>query len=237
MKINIPQPCSENWTEMSSSTSGRFCTSCQKEVIDFTLHVDNEIVASLNQLNGKICGRFTNDQLDRTLLKNKSTSVNFTSFLSILGSIFLFHSPPTKAAIKPSQLIQILPSSNDNLKKITPKVADSLKHIRGKVIDSDNYNNNISGVAVLIKGTNIETHTDENGEFTLVIPDTISLNAIILFKYIGFAQKELPLKAFTTDMEVVEMRPTTLAMGEVVVTPIVKKATFWGKIKRAFGVN
>lgn len=64
--INIPQPCSENWDNMATAHTGRFCTACQKEVIDFTTLSDAE-VRKLIKNNPGGCGMFLNSQLNRDL--------------------------------------------------------------------------------------------------------------------------------------------------------------------------
>lgn len=65
--ISIPEPCHENWNDMTINEKGRFCSSCSKVVVDFT----NRSKASILQeyLNSdpegeKICGVFKNSQLD-----------------------------------------------------------------------------------------------------------------------------------------------------------------------------
>ncbi|SHM80402.1 hypothetical protein [Flavobacterium chilense] len=64
-KITIPEPCHENWDEMTPKENGRFCMSCSKTVIDFTSMMPEEIQHFFiqNQRN-KICGRFKKSQLD-----------------------------------------------------------------------------------------------------------------------------------------------------------------------------
>lgn len=64
--ISIPEPCHENWNDMTITEKGRFCSSCSKVVIDFT----NRSKASILQeyLNAdpngaKLCGVFKNSQL------------------------------------------------------------------------------------------------------------------------------------------------------------------------------
>jgi hypothetical protein len=64
-KITIPEPCHENWDEMTPNENGRFCMSCSKTVIDFTTMLPQEIQHFFIQnQNKKICGRFKKSQLD-----------------------------------------------------------------------------------------------------------------------------------------------------------------------------
>lgn len=64
MNLHIKKPCSENWEAMTPTEQGRFCTSCQKEVIDFTTFSLAEIKLFLEQ-NPKedLCGNFYEDQI------------------------------------------------------------------------------------------------------------------------------------------------------------------------------
>ncbi|MNK25529.1 TonB-dependent Receptor Plug Domain protein [compost metagenome] len=66
MKITIPQPCHENWNQMTPDEKGRFCEVCSKSVRDFTRLSDLEIIESVSE-NTNICGNFRVDQLDRNL--------------------------------------------------------------------------------------------------------------------------------------------------------------------------
>jgi hypothetical protein len=64
-KITIPEPCHENWDEMTPNENGRFCMSCSKTVVDFTSMLPEEIQHFFIQnKNEKICGRFRKSQLD-----------------------------------------------------------------------------------------------------------------------------------------------------------------------------
>lgn len=69
-KITIPEPCNENWDEMTPKNNGRFCFSCTKTVVDFTTMLPDEVqhffVANQNK---NVCGRFKNSQLDTTTIQ------------------------------------------------------------------------------------------------------------------------------------------------------------------------
>lgn len=62
--IHIPKPCNENWEIMSPQGKGRFCSVCNKCVIDFTQKQPEEIKQFfVERKDENICGRFYNHQL------------------------------------------------------------------------------------------------------------------------------------------------------------------------------
>ena len=68
IQLHIPEPCHENWGRMTSAEKGRFCSSCQKQVVDFTGMNDAQLVAFFKRRStGSVCGRFMQDQLDRSI--------------------------------------------------------------------------------------------------------------------------------------------------------------------------
>lgn len=76
--IHIPNPCSEKWETMSPQEKGRFCSVCNKCVIDFTQKQPNEIRQMIDEKKDEeICGRFYNHQLNTD---NKSEKVRTQFF-------------------------------------------------------------------------------------------------------------------------------------------------------------
>lgn len=73
-KISIPEPCHENWKEMTSVEKGRFCKSCAKTVIDFTKKSPEQIQEYLQQNQGKrVCGHFYKKQLNSIVVELPNT--------------------------------------------------------------------------------------------------------------------------------------------------------------------
>lgn len=76
-QISIPEPCDQKWEDMTPQAKGRFCGQCTKTIVDFSQKTDREIAAEFKASEGQLCGRFSNDQLNRdiilaTALKNNS---------------------------------------------------------------------------------------------------------------------------------------------------------------------
>src|SRR5512138_1321991 len=67
-QLQIPTPCHEDWDHMSPAEKGRFCSSCQKQVVDFSNMSDREIAMFFKKPStGSVCGRFMEDQLNRDI--------------------------------------------------------------------------------------------------------------------------------------------------------------------------
>jgi type IX secretion system substrate protein len=68
IQLQIPKPCHEDWDNMTPVEKGRFCSSCQKQVVDFSRMSDREVAMFFKKPSaGSVCGRFMTDQLDRDL--------------------------------------------------------------------------------------------------------------------------------------------------------------------------
>ena len=78
---------------------------------------------------------------------------------------------------------------------------------------TDETGNPISNASVLIKGTNTGTSTDNNGAFTINVPD--SRNTLV-FSAVGYSEKELAVTQSGTVL--ITLASTTAAMDEIIVT-------------------
>ncbi|WP_290840557.1 carboxypeptidase-like regulatory domain-containing protein [Flavobacterium sp.] len=83
--ISIPKPCHEDWNAMTAVDKGRFCSSCQKKVHDFTQAPDTAILEIIRK-SQDVCGRFHISQLDRKLVEPSQKSSVWTAAASgVLG--------------------------------------------------------------------------------------------------------------------------------------------------------
>lgn len=65
MKVQIANPCSEDWNKMKIGLISRHCEKCEKAVMDFTKMDRSEIIVYLlENPNGSVCGRMNREQFD-----------------------------------------------------------------------------------------------------------------------------------------------------------------------------
>ncbi|MDR3023917.1 hypothetical protein [Chryseobacterium sp.] len=146
-KIRIPTPCPENWENMQDFPSGKFCEKCSKCVIDFTEKTDAQINEILQTANGQeICGR----------ISKRSLALAATGIILITNLTF------------------VRAQTHNNLGIATEQKATAITKVSGKLIFK-RTNKEISNAEVffICKSRNIKTITDENGNFTLEIPNKL----------------------------------------------------------------
>jgi hypothetical protein len=88
--FKIPEPCNEDWNQMTPSAKGRFCSSCEKTVIDFTEMSSFEISNYLKEnIHNGVCGHINKSQLDRVVLKVPVSTIHQLRFSSRFFAIAL----------------------------------------------------------------------------------------------------------------------------------------------------
>jgi hypothetical protein len=68
--------CNQNWNAMKSTTNGRYCDICRKEVFDFT----NKTISEVNKLEKNVCGLFLPDQVEEGLTPIKLNFISKTRY-------------------------------------------------------------------------------------------------------------------------------------------------------------
>lgn len=63
-QLQITQPCREDWNDMSPKQQGRHCEACDTVVVDFKGKSREEIADYFENAEGRVCGRFSTEQLD-----------------------------------------------------------------------------------------------------------------------------------------------------------------------------
>ena len=90
IQLSVPTPCHEDWDKMNPVEKGRFCDSCQKKVIDFSNMSDREIATFFKKPSSdSVCGRFMQDQLERSIEIPKKRIPWLKYFFQITIPLFL----------------------------------------------------------------------------------------------------------------------------------------------------
>ncbi len=238
IQISIPQPCNENWNAMTPVDKGRFCASCQKNVVDFTRSSDREVLAFLKQ-NDNVCGRFFPNQLERELhIPEKKgpvwTAAAVVAGMLSLGTTEVYAQTPPPTEQRTSQSIQ-----NTGKPLPSPKVTGNVKDMTGLPVP---------GAVVENEGNGAKTISDDNGDYSI----TAAPGDTIIFSMPFFSTQRHVVHSESTTINVILEEPVVL-LGDVAVTAyrtttrrksdttgtttiqVEKNHTFFGRIFHSIG--
>ena len=217
--VHIAQLCPQSWAAMTPEVPGCHCAACQKTVVDFTQKTDAEILAVLKQAAGGTCGRFRAEQLARPLLPLAAQGPSrWRAWLAAAVAVWGLREGAGAPVQAQAPVEQGAGSTEQKVsKQVVTAVTPVAVAIRGVVLDSTTRQA-LPGVTVLLKGTNIGTSTNANGEFTLDIPFT-SQQAQMLFSYVGYepATQAVATRTSIIPITIVLHPAITLGLSEVVV--------------------
>lgn len=182
MPLHIPTHCHENWDAMSPTEQGRFCQSCQKEVVDFTSLSLPAIKLYIEQHTDEWCGNFEETQLEAfnahyqalptpSRMRQWATAAVLTAVVT-LPSFGQDTLPPS--AIAPVRVHTPLSSNYVpyNKANVVEKVT-----LSGRIWDP--VQKQVVVTAILsVTGTEIIGATDAQGYFSLQVP--VSEKALVL---------------------------------------------------------
>ncbi len=223
MQIQIPKPCHESWDAMADGDKGRFCSSCQKTVIDFTQLSDKQIAAKI-QSEQNICGRFNQSQIGRELIEPKQKSAFWTA--AVTGVLSLLHCGNDLQAQTKSTTIQ----TDD--KKTQAKIGEIAalpieKTITGTVTDAKD-GIAIPGIHILNLSTKKGVQTDFNGTFEI----TARVDDTLRFSFLGYEEIKMTVGQSNRINLTMKTDPNVYLEGEVVYT---RKRNFFGRMFRHIG--
>lgn len=229
IQLTIPEPCHEKWNKMTPVEKGRFCHSCQKQVVDFSAMSDREVAQYFKQSAGSVCGRFMQDQLERELDIPKKRIPWARYFIQFVLPAFLTGSKAmAQGAVtrKISDTLTLSPvecnrSDKDIKGEVREQVAAKNEQILKGIVTDDN-GQPIDYCTVIIKGTGRGTTTGKQGEFSLTIPGN-SQTQTLVFSYVGFETKEMTItkESFSVDQKVIMVELKNMVwMGFVIVKKV-----------------
>ena len=159
MKITINEPCDQKWSEMQACGSNRLCNKCEKQVIDFTYYSDHELTRVIRENEGRICGKFTKDQLDRELIEPIKRESFYANFSTSWFGFWLFLSSPFYS-VKAQTPVEVSPELK------TTQVDTNRFFISGTVLNQNNEP--VQGIKVKLVELGLMTRSDFDGKFKFV---------------------------------------------------------------------
>ena len=235
-KLNIPEPCHEDWQQMSPTQKGKFCASCQKEVIDFTKLSATEI-ARKTKNSKQLCGRFTSTQLEKEYVSTPQNSLSRLGIALGLGSIIAV-AQPSFAQEEKTAKVKVDTENDFHYKESTQTTTtqkDSIT-IRGTVTDEEGLP--LPGVNVFQQNSSHGTHTDFDGNFSIKISDENFENEeAIIFSYVGYEHYILKFDLINENrlqkIDVMMVEDSGF-LGEIVVQPYSNRSNIFQRFLNLF---
>ncbi|WP_172824370.1 carboxypeptidase-like regulatory domain-containing protein [Polaribacter sp. KT25b] len=209
-KITIPKPCHENWNNMSQTQKGKFCKSCRKEVVDFTkssaLKISKKVLKEEN-----LCGRFKDAQLNKEIETNKKSNLKkIAASLVLVATIAVSESVFSQSKKDAVEVVNYQKGKvlieNDSIEKFIS--------IKGKIKDKLG---DLPGVSIVLKGTEIVSQTDFDGNFLIKIPNKKRKSHILVISYLGYKTQEIDVLSIKKPL-IIQMEEDDAILGEIVIT-------------------
>lgn len=220
--LNIPEPCHENWQNMTPQEQGRFCGSCQKIVVDFSAMTDKEILAYFSVASQQVCGRFSNDQLNKELeMPPARKRITWAYIWNVLLASVLVTKTYAQGVpqVKKQRLLPAIAQkpvvvgwTTTSLDPVDVVIPDKIK---GVVLDAQT-NQPVPGASMRIKGTQNGTSADATGNFEWPVENKHTLE--LEFSAIGYEPQTVQLNT-TTDRKPLQvlLKPAAAVLQEVTV--------------------
>lgn len=261
--INIPEPCHESWTEMTPTEQGKFCSSCQKCVTDFTSMSNDEIATFLKKNTQDICGRIGTKQLERfnKSLKTSSKWYKWKWAATLTGLTLALPTMGQTTDIEPlspdpeiewkdffdvSEEEQTVGKGSIDVdeKRIEQETKTGLRItdgiIRGYIFDNEDKEPLI-GVNIAEKGTTNGTVTDIDGYFELESKKELNrkINTTIIVSYLGYEEHVFNVnpKSYSQKETYIYLEESEMMLGDVITGGVHHLNIFartWHGIKNIF---
>ena len=227
IQLSIANPCHESWDDMTDADKGRFCASCQKQVIDFTTMSDSQLAAFFKKPSSvSVCGRFYTDQLDHEIEIPRKRIPWVKYFFQFALPAFLVSMKATAQGNVKANLIgktAVVPKPKSS--SVTVEVEDRITlmgdtvmahaaptTLKGRVVDENN--NPVPAATVMVNGTTIGTVADEEGRFKL---QNVSAEFTLEVSSIGYNSRKINLSKENDLTKELLIPLTVQVMGEVIV--------------------
>jgi hypothetical protein len=179
--------------------------------VEITLELNNEtLVQAFQKIEAQSPFHFMYRNKEVSGIRNLQLPVDKKSvedFLKIIldKTSLTYRQVNNQILIMPVKNLMDITAFNSNE---IPYIPDA-NEVNGKVTNADGEA--LSGVSVTIKGTQTGTSTNDKGNYSITAP----VGSILVFSYVGFISKEVPVNGKETINVILES--DTKGLGEVVV--------------------
>jgi hypothetical protein len=212
---------------MSPLEQGRFCLLCQKNVIDFTHSSDREILEAFKN-DKKLCGRFSESQLDRDLLVRKEKS---SIWSSTAATIVSFIGLGTNEVVA-QENVKV---EQTDKKVLSDAAKTSNEEIEVSGIVYDERDIPLPGANLIVKGTTTSTQTDFDGKFSL----KVKKGDTIIFAFISYENKEVIVNNISNFQNIKMIPYDGMNDADIVIIngAICVKRSFFGQVFHSIGIG
>ena len=163
IQINIHEPCSQNLDEMAVTPNGRFCSHCEKNVIDFSTWSDTALYNFFAKNTAHVCGRLSPAQLERPInIPYQPHSKLYRITIALGLTLLCSQTPQLLAQNRPPKTEQT------SILKQTQPTGTQFGYLAGRILDDKKQ----YAVGVLIQayeGLNLRANdtTDQDGNYRI----------------------------------------------------------------------
>ena len=197
MRINIAEPCHENWEGMGSNPNGKHCSKCDKTVYDFSRFTDSEII-DFFKVGLEVCGRFTGTQLGRDLSPKTILSPSW----AIAACGLLLMSSGALNAQNNNTLA--LDSSQQTVSQISVHLT---RVFNATFSEASTREACISKMRIKIDSFAIDVDIDSSRKASVTIPQTLS-------------GERVDVELFDAKGAIFRLDSVNLGMGDLIFTPL-----------------
>lgn len=218
-KINIAEPCSQDWELMEKRDQQRFCASCNKCVIDFSNYTNAEIIQILANSTDKVCGRLSRAQLDQLNyhLVVAPANRNWMKYLGVMAIGASIFAQNVNASVPKTTV----PTATHVNFKTDDKKPSLAKRIYGYVLNEDKKP--MAGIKVVIGNTKLFALTDKNGRYEINLGNSFNQRNKQLFVESARFAGDLIIDFSREKQQNIFAELTYMVMGEIAITPPIKK--------------
>ena len=228
VKLTIAEPCHIDWATMQPDELGRFCSSCNKNVIDFTVMDDREIYSKILKGTAETCGRLTQQQLDGVIKYEIEKRQSWHKyFFSLLVPAFLLVKQAGAQKIIGKLRATATSAVCDKMTMGEVSIQPIQKHLEfSGVITDATSNEALSSVSIQIKDAFRGVISDSSGNFKLT-DKTTRQTVTIVISAIGFATREVninvPADGFIISDEKIKLQKMATILKAVCVKSTIEK--------------